>query len=89
MNIQELQNTITTKYAKQAAELLDGAAYAYVTQQLEHLKSIGADPSEYEVVFARDEYPKYTDDGMKVTQRIRLVKRENIENLPVEESPHV
>jgi len=81
MNIQELHSTITRDYAHKVAELTDAAAYAYVTSMLDHLKSIGADPTDYEVIFATDEFSKYTEDGLKIEKRIRLVKREEIEKL--------
>lgn len=87
MNIQETFDTIATKYAKQASDMQDSAAFAYVTKLLDRIKEAGADPADYEVVVARDEYPQYVDgkDGtkMKVEYRIRLERRKDLENLPV------
>lgn len=83
MNILELHDTIANRYAKHAADLQDGAAFAYVTQLLNHLKSNGADPTEYEVVITRNDYPEETDEGYKVVNRIRLERREDIKKLPV------
>jgi hypothetical protein len=83
MNIQEMISTMTNKYAKQIAEATDSVAFAYVTKQYDYLVAKGEDPTEYEVVFAKYEYPQKTDDGMVMTQHIRLVKVKEVENLPV------
>lgn len=83
MNVQDLHQTITKKFAHKAAEILDSSAYAYVTFQLQEIKEQGLNPMDYEVIFARDEYPQYTEDKLLVTNRIRLVKIKDIENLPV------
>lgn len=78
MNIKDLEATITSHYAHKLAQVTDGAAYAYVKGQLAWLEEHGLDPTEYEVIFVRDEYPQTTEDGMKITQRIRLVKTSQV-----------
>ena len=87
MSIQDLHDSITTQYARKVTELVDGAAYAYVTKMLDHIKSIGADPADYEVVIGHDTAPQYIEkeDGttIKVSQHIRLERRKDIENLPI------
>jgi hypothetical protein len=87
MNVQDMFDTIAQKHAKRAADLVDGAAYAYVTQQLEEIKKRGLNPGDYEVVFAGDEFPQYIEDKdgtqLKVTRRIRLERRKDLANLPI------
>jgi hypothetical protein len=74
MNILEMHDEITRKWAAQAAAMQDSASFAYVTEQMRYLRSTGADLTEYEVIMARDEYPKYTEDGLKINYHIRLVR---------------
>jgi hypothetical protein len=87
MNIQALHDTITTQYTHKVTDLVDGAAYAYVVKMLEHIKSVGADPADYEVVIGHDTTPQYIEkeDGttIRVSQHIRLERRKDLENLPV------
>jgi hypothetical protein len=84
MNIQEISD-IFTKNAKYAADLMDGAAFAYVTEQLQYIKSIGGNPSDYEVVFVTQKAPEVTEDGYRINSRIRVERRKDIANLLIVE----
>ena len=90
MNIQDIYSEITSKHAKHVADLMDGTAYAYVTKQLEALQAAGANLAEYEVVIARDQTPRLIEDEngttMRINQRIRLMRTEEIQALPLDES---
>lgn len=82
MNIQKQFDTIARDMAHNTAQLIDGAAYAYVSKQLEAIKAQGLDPLDYEVVFASDEYPRIIEGPngttMKVNQYIRVVRSKDI-----------
>lgn len=71
---QKLMDNIVTQYAHKVRDYEDSTCYAYLKLQINHLKEIGEDPRNYEVVFLQDEYPEHTDDGMKITKRFRLRK---------------
>jgi hypothetical protein len=74
MNPLELRDTIVQKHAMRVADLVNGAAFAFVTEQLRHIEEAGLDPADYEVAFVRDEYPRHTEDGLLITQSLRLIK---------------
>lgn len=75
------QRKLINDMVKQKAVLLDSATHAFVEKQFDAVLAAGLDPTEYEVIFASDEYPKFTEDGLKIIQRIRLVKKDSISNL--------
>jgi len=73
-NILDTQQSIASHYAHKIAELTDSVAYAYIVKQIDALKEKGEDPTQYEVIFVRDNFPGQTDDAMVITNHIRLVK---------------
>jgi hypothetical protein len=87
MSIDEMHSSMTKSLGKRLADVVDGAAYAYVSKQLDYITEIGGNPSDYEVVMARDEFPQYIEDAdgtrLKIDNRIRVERRKDIENLPI------
>lgn len=74
MNLADLHKTITEEYAHKIAEWQDTINYSYMVECFKLLKERGEDPTNFEVIFIRDEFPERTDNGLKITHRIQLRK---------------
>lgn len=70
-------------FIKKSVMMVDSATYAYTKGMIEYLQTIGEDPREYEVVIGHDQNYTEAEDGFKITQRIRVMKRSEVAALPV------
>lgn len=77
MNLVDIHDTFTKKFANKIADYEDSAAYAYVTTMAEELTRRGEDLTKYELVFIESENPEIVaeEDSMKMVARRRLQLR--------------
>lgn len=68
------QNEAIKGFMRHNATLFDSATIGYVKGQLDNIRERGEDPRDYEVIICFDENPKHTKDGLRITQRLRVVK---------------
>lgn len=68
------QNEAIKNFMRNHATAFDGATIGYVKGQIDNIRLRGEDPRDYEVIICVDETPQQTKDGLRIINRIRVVK---------------
>lgn len=75
MNLEEVFQQITTKYAEDMRIWEESYVWAFIVEQIKNLKERGENPADYEIIYVNT-LPREIEDGFSAGRSLRLVKIE-------------